>query len=167
MVDLLVCTGNVNKASMRRGTFVRYRTTLRSARAICALTPSWLGREVPARVTAVARLRDPDLQHDPARLPQVAQHVHTMVESEVRADCASFRLKHDRRIGRGDHSQQSQPFVGQGAAGRIVPELEAPTMDFGEAAAPPPLLLPCALIPDTPRYGGVRRAASSPERYLA
>jgi hypothetical protein len=34
------------------------------------------GREAPASVAAVAGLRDPHFEHDPACLPQVSQHVH-------------------------------------------------------------------------------------------
>jgi hypothetical protein len=42
-------------------------------------------------------------------------------------------LEHDGRRRRGDPPQQVKLLVGQRAAGRIVPELEALAMDFADA----------------------------------
>jgi integrase len=56
-----------------------------------------------------------------------------MVEGQVRRDGPSFRLRHDGRVRRRDPPQQVKLLIGQGAAGRVVPELETLTVDLADA----------------------------------
>ena len=88
-------------------------------------------------MAAVSRLRDPDLENDPARLPQVSEHVNAVVKGDVRRDRLTFRLEHDGRLCRGDPPQQPELLIGQRAAGRIIPELKAPAADFTDSIGEP------------------------------
>ena len=61
-----------------------------------------------------------------------------MVKGEVRRSSPSFRLEHHRRLCRSDAPQQLQLLVGERAAGRVVPELEALSMDLADAVRQEP-----------------------------
>jgi hypothetical protein len=56
-----------------------------------------------------------------------------MVEGAVGSHRPTLSLKQHGLARRGDSPEESQLFVGQGAAGGIVPELEEPSMNFTDA----------------------------------
>jgi hypothetical protein len=105
--ELGVGTGNVNKASPAKGTM---RGTVLTADELERLASGVRAVGLRCRVAAtgvpaVARLRDPHFEHDPAGLSEVPQHVDPMVKGQVRGNGPSFRLEHDGRVRRGDLAQ--------------------------------------------------------------
>ena len=96
---------------------------------------AWAATNRRRHMTALPLLCRPHLQHDPARLPQVPQHVHPLIKRQERWSSASFGLEHDWGLGGRQLPKQRQLGIGQGASRRVVPELEDPTRDSANPLA--------------------------------